>query len=103
MITARDLPLDRENPITCTGHADLVQTQNGEWFAVFLACQPYEHNFFNTGRQTFLLPVKWQQNWPTILPPHTPVPLTVKKPNLSAQRDSGVATTGAIEFTDLFD
>jgi xylan 1,4-beta-xylosidase len=103
MITARDLPSDRPDPVTCTGHADLVQTQDGEWFAVFLGCQPYQNGFFNTGRQTFLLPVTWENSWPTILPPGKPVPLTVKKPNLPLDKPAAVATTGNIAFIDDFD
>lgn len=102
MITARGLPADRPNPVTCTGHADLVQTQNGQWFAVFLGCQPYQEGFYNTGRETFMLPVKWENDWPTILPPHTPVPLTVRKPNLTAEKPAAIPTTGNITFTDNF-
>jgi xylan 1,4-beta-xylosidase len=102
MITARDLPPARPGPVTCPGHADLVQTQNGEWFAVFLACQPYQDGFYNTGRETFMLPVKWENDWPAILPPRTPVPLTVKKPNLRVRKPAAVPTTGNIEFTDKF-
>ncbi|MBN2684062.1 MAG: glycoside hydrolase family 43 protein [Pontiellaceae bacterium] len=103
ILSAIGLPNDREDPVTCTGHADLVQTQKGDWYAVFLACQPYEGNYFNTGRQTFLLPVSWEDGWPRILEPKTPVPLTVKKPNLPASKAPEVATTGAIKFTDNFD
>lgn len=103
ILTQMGLPANRPNPVTCTGHADLVQTQNGEWYAVFLGCQPYERGFYNTGRQTFMLPVKWEDGWPVILPPSTPVPLTVKKPNLPADKPAAVPTTGNISFTDNFD
>lgn len=103
ILTARDLPADRSDPVTCTGHADLVQTQDGEWFAVFLGCQPYQDGFYNTGRETFMLPVKWENDWPTILPPRTPVALTIKKPNLRAAKRAAVPTTGNITFADEFD
>jgi xylan 1,4-beta-xylosidase len=103
ILTAMGLPGDRPNPVTCTGHADLVQTQNGQWYAVFLACQPYQAGFYNTGRETFMLPVTWENDWPIILPPGTPVPLTVKKPNLPADKTPAVPTTGDINFTDNFD
>lgn len=103
ILSAIGLPQDRPNPITCTGHADLVQTQNGDWYAVFLACQPYEDGFYNTGRQTFMLPVTWTDGWPVILPPNTPVPLTIKKPNLPAGKIPAVPSTGNINFTDNFD
>ena len=101
MITAQDVPGDGPGVVTCTGHADMVQTQNGEWFAVFLACQPYQKSFFNTGRQTFLLPVTWTDGWPSILPPKTPVPLTGKKPNLPSDK-APVPTTGDISFSEDF-
>lgn len=103
ILSAMGLPEDRPNPVTCTGHADLVQTQNGDWYSVFLACQPYEAGHFNTGRQTFMLPVTWTDDgWPVILQPNTPVPLTVKKPDLPAGT-APVVTTGNISFTDTFD
>lgn len=103
ILASWDLPSDRPNAITCTGHADLVQTQNGDWYAVFLACQPYQAGFYNTGRQTFMLPVNWTDGWPVILPPNTPVPLTIKKPNLPAGKAPAVPSTGNIRFTDNFD
>ncbi len=104
ILTQMDLPDDRPNMVTCTGHADLVQTQKGDWYAVFLGCQPYDGRNFNTGRETFMLPVTWTDDgWPVILQPHTPVPLTVKKPNLPADNTSAAATTGNITITDNFD
>ena len=104
ILTQMDLPNNRPDPVTCTGHADLVQTQNGDWYAVFLGCQPYQGSFFNTGRQTFMLPVSWTDDgWPVILPPKTPVPLTVKKPNLPAGQPAAVPATGNISYTDNFD
>jgi xylan 1,4-beta-xylosidase len=103
ILTQLGLPADRPDMVTCTGHADFVQTQNGEWWSVFLGCQPYDGRNFNTGRETFLLPVTWTgDGWPVILPPNTPVPLTVKKPNLPAGT-APVATAGTISYTDNFD
>lgn len=76
-MTQRNLDPKRKNPITSTGHADLVELENGEWWAVFLGCRPYnppEKNYYNLGRETFLAPVKWikEENsdaiWPLINP-----------------------------------
>jgi xylan 1,4-beta-xylosidase len=104
ILTQMGLPTNRPDMVTCTGHADLVQTQNGEWWSVFLGCQPYDGRNFNTGRETFMLPVTWTSDgWPVILPPNAPVPLTVKKPNLPADKPTAVATTGNISYTDNFD
>ena len=79
ILTQRDLSANRKNPVTSTGHADLVQTAAGDWFAIFLACRPYEDNLYNIGRETFMLPVTWQDNQPIILPKGKEVPYLVKK------------------------
>jgi xylan 1,4-beta-xylosidase len=68
ILTQRDLDPARQYPITCTGHADLVQTLNGEWWSVFLGCRPYADDYYNTGRETFLAPVAWKDCWPLINP-----------------------------------
>ncbi|MCX6269616.1 MAG: glycoside hydrolase family 43 protein [Bacteroidetes bacterium] len=87
ILTQRDLPADRVNPITCSGHADLVQTPQGDWIAVFLACQPYSENFYNTGRQTFFLPVDWSGEWPVILAKGKAIPEQVQSPLKSASSE----------------
>ena len=68
ILTQRDLSPGRADPVTNAGHADLVQKRDGSWWAVFLASRPYEGFRFNTGRETFLLPVTWKDGWPVILP-----------------------------------
>jgi len=84
ILTQRDLDIKRSNPITTTGHADLVQTNEGKWYAVFLACRPYEENYYNTGRETFMTPVEWKDGWPLINPGfkevqhHYPFPSSTK-------------------------
>ncbi len=92
IVTHRHLPLTRE--ISVTGHADIVETQNGEWWMVLLAVRPYADSsdsdsndsdacdtgrsasgesdsadgfHFNTGRETFLVPFHWEKDgWPLI-------------------------------------
>jgi len=56
------------SPIQATGHADLVQTPTGEWWAVFLGIRPVGYPFrHHLGRETFLAPVAWMDNgWPSI-------------------------------------
>jgi beta-xylosidase len=69
ILTQRHLDPGRESPVTSTGHADMVQTESGDWWAVFLACRPYrpsEGGYYNTGRETFLAPVRWEGGWPVI-------------------------------------
>lgn len=67
ILTQRNLSQDRPNPVTCTGHADLVQTPEGNWYAVFLGVRPYHDGHDVMGRETFLLPVSWKDGQPVIL------------------------------------
>lgn len=82
ILTQRDMAEPRPDIVTSVGHADLIETPTGEWYAVFLGCRPYEGNHYNTGRETFLLPVKWKDGFPIILEKGIPVPTVVKKKGL---------------------
>lgn len=79
ILTQRDMPSDRPCPVTCTGHADLVQDANGDWWSVFLGCRPYPEGYYNTGRETFLLPVTMVDSVPVILEPGKAVPMVVNR------------------------
>lgn len=54
--------------IQATGHADLVQAQDGSWWAVFLGIRPVSYpKRHHIGRETFLAPVSWTDDgWPII-------------------------------------
>ncbi len=61
ILTHRDLP---GNPISCPGHADMVQLQDGSWWAVSLAVRP-KNGVSPLGRESFLMPVEWTEDgWP---------------------------------------
>lgn len=52
-------------PIEAVGHADLVQDQNGNWWAVCLGTRTFSYPpKHNIGRETMLLPVDWSGEWP---------------------------------------
>lgn len=55
-------------PIHATGHADLVQTPEGSWWAVFLGIRPNGYPpRHHLGRETFLAPARWTDDgWPII-------------------------------------
>src|SRR5699024_100460 len=82
ILTQRDISGSRMFDVEYTGHANMVETQNGEWWAIFLGVRPYDGEHFNTGRETFLLPVTWENGWPVILPHGDTVPVKLHKPNL---------------------
>lgn len=60
--------LGRKYPIQNAGHGDLVETRNGEWWMVLLASRPYGGYYRNLGRETFLVPVVWEDGWPVVSP-----------------------------------
>lgn len=80
ILTQRDLDPSRKNPITSTGHAEMVQTNTGAWYAVFLGCRPYDGDHYNTGRETFMAPVSWIDGWPVINAEHKEVQYSYPAP-----------------------
>lgn len=102
ILTQRDLPTDRAHPITSAGHAQLVQTPDGAWWATFLAVRPYQGDYYNTGRETFLLPVTWTDGWPRILPRGQAIPNTHARPNLPRQRPPAIPTNGPFSLREEF-
>ena len=99
--------LSYDNWVHSTGHADLIELNDGRWYMVALGIRGDEDRGSNMGRETHLVPVQWEREpfwwketkyeWPVVAP-HTgkvertnPVPFegTSQKRNLS--------------FTDNFD
>ncbi len=100
MLTQRHLEPDRDLPITCAGHADLIKKENGEWWSVFLACRPIENKFENLGRETYLMPVKWSEDgFPYMTEEEEVVPRILEMKGL--ERDS-MTTFGNFEKYDDF-
>lgn len=52
-------------PVVMAGHGDLVEDGKGNWYIVMLATRRVE-GYGNTGRDTFLAKVSWENNWPVI-------------------------------------
>ncbi len=102
ILTQRDLPIGRPNPITSAGHASFVETQDGQWWSVFLATRPYADDFYNTGRETFMLPVSWRDGWPQILRQGLPVPVVHPVPDLPQEPPSAVPSSGSFRLIDSF-
>jgi alpha-N-arabinofuranosidase len=103
ILTQRHLDPARQFAVWTAGHADFVETQNGEWWAVFLGTRPYEDYTFNIGRETFLLPVQWRDGWPVILSGAATVPYVVPAPNLPPDPRPGLPMSGNFTVRDDFD
>ncbi|RZL39178.1 MAG: glycoside hydrolase family 43 protein [Rubrivivax sp.] len=65
VLTHRNLP---EHPLQALGHADLVTTPQGDWWATLLAIRPQSAaggRHHHIGRETLLAPVHWREDgWP---------------------------------------
>ena len=103
ILTQRDLPADRPLPITNAGHADLVEGPDGTWWAVFLASRNYQQRHYNTGRETFLLPVQWRDGWPEILPADQTIPYVAPAPSWMRGEATQAPFTGNFVLRDEFD
>jgi xylan 1,4-beta-xylosidase len=103
ILTQRHLDPGRKNPITCTGHADFVTTVGGDWWSVFLGCRPYEDDFYNTGRETFLAPVKWKDGWPVITEGNEEVQYRYPIPVGHIRGGEKTSYGGNFQYKDEFD
>jgi alpha-N-arabinofuranosidase len=78
--------LGRDYPIVNVGHADIVETQTGEWWMVMLASRPYGGYYRNLGRETFIAPMRWEEAWPIVSPGLGRVEFVHPAPDLPEQR-----------------
>lgn len=80
LITHRNLR--KSYPINSTGHADLIQLGDGSWWALLLASRPDGGDYRNLGRETFAVPVIWEDEWPVFSPETGHVEFSYPGPNL---------------------
>ena len=101
ILTQRHLYPGRDNPVTCAGHADLVRTESGDWWAVFLGCRPNIKGYENLGRETFMVPVRWSDDgFPILTEGLETVPLVVRHPGTTVGENP---TFGNFTVKDDFD
>jgi len=74
--------LGRDYPISNVGHADLIETQHGEWWMVVLGSRPYGGYFYNLGRETWLVPVRWEDDWLIVSPGSGRIEWEYRRPQL---------------------
>lgn len=100
ILTQRDLDPDREHPITSTGHADLVEGPDGKTYAVFIATRPYEGDYYNIGRETFIAPVKWTaEGWPVINPDYKEVKYSYPVSFAAVPQKNALPMNGNFSYT----
>ncbi|WP_330443329.1 glycoside hydrolase family 43 protein [Flavobacterium sp. C4GT6] len=104
ILTQRYFAKDRTNKVDWAGHADLVETPDGNYYGVFLAVRPNEKQHVNTGRETFILPVDWSGEFPVFENGLVPLKPLLKLPNGVENKTgkAGYLPNGNFNFTDNF-
>lgn len=102
ILTQRDLPADRKDPVTSAGHAQFVEGPDGKTYAVFLAVRPYEGDFYNTGRETFIAPVEWKNDWPIINPDHKEIQYSYTAKFKEVKQKGALPQAGNFQYTLTF-
>lgn len=74
--------LGRGVDVVGAGHADLVQAADGSWWAVLLAMRTSGGYHYPLGRETFLVPVAWEDGWPVLAPGAGRIPAAVDVPDV---------------------
>ncbi len=79
---------DKNNTLQKSGHGDLVQTREGDWYVVFLVGRPLTpHGKCTLGRETAIEEFVWKDDWPYLksgsrVPrPEIPSPSLPEQPN----------------------
>ena len=54
---------DASRQVQCTGHGDLIEDHNGNWWVVHLGTRISRRTMSHLGRETFLTPVRWENGW----------------------------------------
>ena len=103
ILTQRDLDPKRTNPVTSAGHAELVEGPDGNTYAVFLAVRPYEDDFYNIGRETFIAPVRWDNEWPIINPDFKEIQPVYKASFKEVRELNTIPQSGEFEYRIKFE
>ncbi len=103
ILTQRDLPENRKDPITSAGHAQFVDGPDGKTYAIFLAVRPYEGDYYNTGRETFIAPVAWKDEWPIINPDSKEIKYSYTTDFKEEKQKGALPQSGNFAYTFNFD
>lgn len=103
VLTQRGLPADRPNPITSAGHAQFIEGPDGNWYSIFLAVRPYEGDFYNTGREMFIAPLTWVNDWPMIEHGEKAIEYKYKTNIKEVKQKGALPQNGNFAYTMTFD
>ncbi len=106
VVTARNNP---KLELQKTGHADIVQTPQGDWYMVFLTGRPLtELGRCTLGRETAIQKIEWKDDWPYLAHGGNEPVVTIDGPDIPempfekpAIRDNFDSTELDINFQSL--
>ena len=88
----------QDSQVQGTGHGDLVEDANGQWWMTFLAFRIYNGAYHHLGRETFLVPVEWDnEGWPVVNHGKPLQPVT-KETNFAVLPQAAIANSAAKGF-----
>ncbi|KRD12381.1 glycoside hydrolase [Flavobacterium sp. Root901] len=104
ILTQRYFPKDRANKVDWTGHADIIEGPNNQYYGVFLGIRPNDKDRVNIGRETFILPVDWSGTFPVFENGLVPMEPKLKMPNGVENKTGkdGFFPNGNFTFTENF-
>ncbi|MFC5830349.1 glycoside hydrolase family 43 protein [Nonomuraea insulae] len=88
-----------EEPVHNVGHADLVETPDGETWAVTLGVRPIDGTH-TLGREVFLVPVVWSARGPVFAPESGGVRLLERLPSPASGEGIGETAVGRVHFRE---
>jgi xylan 1,4-beta-xylosidase len=103
ILTQRDLPADRKDPITSAGHGQFVEGPDGKTYIIFLAVRPYRGNYYNTGRETFIAPVEWIDEWPVVDPKNKEIQYSYTASYKEVKQKDARQQSGNFQYTITFE
>ncbi len=103
--------LSYDNWVHSTGHADLIELDDGRWYMVALGIRGDEDRVSNMGRETHLVPLKWEREpfwwkevkyeWPVVAPETGKVERTAPVPFLGTSQKRDLSFSDNFEAKDL--
>lgn len=104
ILTQRYFPKDRASKVDWTGHADIIEGPNNQYYGVFLGIRPNDKDRVNIGRETFILPVDWSGTFPVFENGLVPMEPKLKMPKGVENKTGkeGFFPNGNFTFTENF-
>ncbi|ANJ26198.1 glycoside hydrolase family 43 protein [Agromyces aureus] len=92
--------LGRAAPVANVGHADLVEDGRGGWWATVLATRNLDGLDGLQGRETWLVPVAWEDGWPVFAPGLGRLPDAVEVDWAAEQVEGAADVAGAASVVE---